>query len=230
MTKVLCWMVVAVAFLSVVWLCIPVSAGEDVPKTVSPGMYAGDHCSPLEETTSLPNSPSTPGYPKITPPSVAVCDPHRAFDEHKATIEAMGKLAAEIKVATEQVRAKFKLVNAKKKEIDSLKKKKGKQYDSLTAQLVTLSTDARVFQAVANTRFATTKREIASGGYIAIYEATAKIAKERGINLVLTRDYPKLKGNSMNDLLNNLYNRRSVLYADESLDITDDVIKELNKE
>ncbi len=168
--------------------------------------------------------------PRLQSPSVkiAVCDPHRAFDKYKNVQDAIAALKTVVEQTKIQVDAKARAVVAKQKELDGIKKQKSKEYKATLEELITLKANLQASQTTANARIADQRKSIAVNAYADIYAAVATVAKERGISLVLTKDQPPLATRSMVELLGKLYYRRQVLYADDSLDITDEVIKVLN--
>ncbi len=107
-------------------------------------------------------------------------------------------------------------------------KAKSKKYKAIQQKLIDLTADAKAFQTIANKQIRDRRLKISADAYRDIYDAVATLAKERGIKLVLTKDQPGLDVGNTRELLNRLYHRRQVMYADEVLDITDDVIEVLN--
>ena len=161
--------------------------------------------------------------------SIAVCDPHKAFDNYKNAQDAVVALKATVEQVRVQITAKAQAVVAKQKELDDIKKQKSEEYKLALQELINLKAEFQAFQATTSARVADRRRELAVNVYADIYAATATVAKERGISLVLTKDQPGLATRNITELLAKLYYRRQVLYADDSLDITDEVIEVLNE-
>ncbi|HDZ39236.1 MAG TPA: OmpH family outer membrane protein [Marinobacter sp.] len=178
-----------------------------------------------EKSFSSPIKITSPRFPPVIIPTVAVCDPHRVFDKYEAPKEAFKALELRVRQARTEVQARIQAVMAKQKELDAAKKK---NKEKLEADLIEMKAALKSFITVSDTRVADQRRKIAADAYLDIYNVVAKIARQRGITLVLTKDQPKLSTPNTTELLARLYYRRSVLYADDSLDITDAVIEVLN--
>jgi Skp family chaperone for outer membrane proteins len=65
--------------------------------------------------------------------------------------------------------------------------------------------------------------------YQDVLDAVDKVAKERGYQLVLFKESANLTSRTYDELLEQIA-RRKVLYSDSSLEITDDVLKRLNRD
>ncbi len=184
----------------------------------------------IEIITGTPLTPAERA--RMWPPSpqytvIATCDPHRAYDSHQVAKVAVKGLGPIIQAVQKQAQAKADAVTLKEGELVRAKGKK--KTEKIEAELIDLKANLQSFMTVANAQIAERRRKIARDGYTDIYKAIAAVAEKRGIALVLSKDHPKLEGGTTQQLLNNLYYRHQVLYADDSLDITDEVIEEMNK-
>jgi Skp family chaperone for outer membrane proteins len=65
--------------------------------------------------------------------------------------------------------------------------------------------------------------------YLDVLDAVEKVAKERGFQLVLFKESPDQATRNYDELLEQV-SRRKVLYSDPSLDITNEVLKRLNRD
>ena len=59
--------------------------------------------------------------------------------------------------------------------------------------------------------------------------AAEKVAKARGVQLVLFKESSDQAADNLEDLLQQM-SRRKVLYSDPSLDVTEDVLRQLNQD
>ena len=65
-------------------------------------------------------------------------------------------------------------------------------------------------------------------GYDDVYAAVAELAQKRQLTLVLYKEQFSLASVRPEELIAKLYYRRPVLYADQALDVTSEVIELLN--
>ncbi len=149
---------------------------------------------------------------------IAVCDPHRAFKTYQKVKDRRAELAKAIEAARVQGQAKQKAV------LDSEKLKASPE------ELIELKADLKAFLAIANDKISTVSRTISQDGYADVYAAIAKVAEQRGVEIVLSKEIFPLVSKTTAELRNKVYLRRPVLYSADALDITDDVIEMLNRE
>jgi len=109
-------------------------------------------------------------------------------------------MAAELVDLQTEVAARNEKIATMQKEMDGTKKKKGKAYKAKGKELAVLKEVNADWMRQTNITVNTKLRDMARA-------AIAKVAKDKGVNLVLDKN---------------------VLYADESLDITNAVVNELN--
>jgi Skp family chaperone for outer membrane proteins len=104
-----------------------------------------------------------------------------------------------------------------------------KEYDAQLNKMTQLTIDRQAFL---NYQDELAKRETfryTKDVYQDVLDAVEKVAKERGYQLVLFKESPNLTSRNYDELLEQMA-RRKVLYSDASLDITDDVLKRLNRD
>jgi Skp family chaperone for outer membrane proteins len=96
----------------------------------------------------------------------------------------------------------------------------------LQQQLVKLQNDLRIF--VETERLKLQKREVGAliGTQKDVDEQIKKLSKERGFKLVLRQYPPPEENQALQEVIKNL--NRDVVYHEEGLDITDEVLKALN--
>lgn len=111
-------------------------------------------------------------------------------------------LREELGILRAEVQARNKAMDDKQAEIDGLKRKSGKEYEELVQQLADIKAANNIWAAQNSKAFTAKLRTVSR-------EAIAKVAKDKNIYLVLA------KGN--------------VLYADDSMDITETVVSEIAK-
>ncbi len=149
---------------------------------------------------------------------IAVCDPRRVLDEYPKAMSAkisLGELTKKIQKARQTVRGLTATIKAKQDALDKMKKRKRpKAFEELT----TLKAQLVIFQRTRGGELDGEQKAIRAAMLTAeedVTTAITRIAKEKGISLVITKT-PSQTG-------------PVVLYSDDSLDITDAVLEELNK-
>jgi len=156
-----------------------------------------------------------PSLPKH--PIIAVCDPTKVFTEYKKATELGTALEQEITQTREQVQAMAQQITTQQTALDGLKKKRGDEYEKLVEQIATLKAEYGLFVKTKSTELDAKRTALLKSSLAEVYVAIEQVAKDKGVNLVLSR-----RADSET--------RGSVLYADDTLDITDAVAAELNKE
>jgi Skp family chaperone for outer membrane proteins len=104
-----------------------------------------------------------------------------------------------------------------------------KEYDAQLNKMTQLTIDRQAFL---NYQDELAKRETfryTKEVYQDVLDAVDKVAKERGYQLVLFKESANLTSRTYDELLEQIA-RRKVLYSDSSLEITDDVLKRLNRD
>ena len=139
---------------------------------------------------------------------IAVCDAQKVFDSHKAVAEAAKALKAEFAALQKQASVAVRKINTQKAELAKLKHGK-KKYNALFEQIATATANLQAEVRAKDTAIKAKREALLKAGLAAADVAVEAVAKSKGIDLVLAQG--------------------RVIWASDSLDITDDVIVELNK-
>lgn len=173
-------------------------------------------------------APTTAPAAATQPAKVAVCDllavlrnADHGNDCKKELQDRIKRISAESDKRGEEI----------KKIEDGLEllKQGSKEYDAQLNKMTELSIQR---QAYINLQDELAKRDTYRNTkmlYQEALDAVEKVAKEKGYQLVLFKESPNLVTTKYDELLEQMA-RRKVLFADSSLDITDDVLKQLNRD
>ncbi len=153
-------------------------------------------------------------------PRIAVCDTRRELAEYPKAMSAkisLDELTKKIQKARQTVRGLTATIKAKQVLLDEMKVGR-KKYPKAFEELTTLKAQLLIFQQTRGRELDGQQKTIRAVMVTAeedVKTAITRIAKEKGVSLVITKT-PSQTG-------------PVVLYADDSLDITDAVLEELNK-
>lgn len=154
-----------------------------------------------------------------TEPSIATVDVSYIFKNYKPVAEKLIPLRADVQELE-------KTIQLRQLEIDTIQRKLqtggGEDRDKLQLQFAKLSTELRLF--VEKERQTLTRRELAiqTMVYKEVQAEVAKIAKERGLKLVIVRPRGSLESQDLSEVNRTL--NQLVIYED-GLDISDEVLK-----
>jgi len=101
-------------------------------------------------------------------------------------------------------------------------------YEKQEDQVERMAVEYRNWQAMILARQQRLTMQRTKDVYEDIVKATAEVARKSGCSLVMTKDPADVPTRSLEDFLDQL-SRRRVLYAADNLDITPDVLRQLNE-
>ncbi len=145
-------------------------------------------------------------------PTISTCDPVRVFKEYKQATDAKAALVKEIAEVKAKVNSLSQRIAAYQETMDSLRKR-SKGYKALSKVMKDMQVELADFVKTKDKELTTKRDALKESSIAAVSAAIAKVAKDKGCNLVLSQ---------------RAKSRGTVLYADDTLDITDAVIKVLN--
>ena len=148
--------------------------------------------------------------------TIAVCDPALVFSKYNKATELAAGLEVEVKNTKKIVQDIAKKIDIKQKYLTGLKKH-SKEYENGFEELATIKAEYRAYVKTMTANLNERKAVLITSGLADVYRAIDEVAKANGVNIVLA------KKASDED-------RRTVLYADKTLDITDEVIAMVNGE
>ena len=161
--------------------------------------------------------------------SIGVCDPHKAFQDYLRIKDLRDELRKKGERIGQDLDAKDKEIKSKTEELAASGFIPGSpEYEQRRDVLVKLSIEAKNSREVSENGLRREDMQITQLGYNDVYAAVEEVAKKKQLSLVLSREQSPLASRTPDELLSKLYYRRPVLYANESLDITGEVVELLN--
>ncbi len=146
--------------------------------------------------------------------TIATCNPQEVFAGYEKANALQVEFEKEIQQAKSQVQVAAKQIAIKQKELGDLKKRSD-EYEKAFEALAGLKAEYAVFVKIRTAELDAKRNDLLNSGLTDVYAAIEKVAKAKGINLVLSQN-------------TTIEGRGTVLYGDSALDITDAVIEILN--
>ena len=168
----------------------------------------------------------TPMAPTAPEARVAVCDIQRIFSEYNRAKDLLTQLNEKRQALTAEDEQRGKAIDALQGELSGLKPGSA-EYEARRAQAERQQIDRAVATQYAEATLRREHRQLTMDMYAEISQAVAAVAKDRGFNLVLYRDSTLVDTDETLELLAQIRSRK-VLYCDEGLDISTDVLSRLN--
>jgi len=160
-------------------------------------------------------------------PSVAVCDITQLFNNYQRAKDLSGQF--------EQRRTTLRLENDNRgKELDKAKaeldgyKLGSEAYEKKFNEIQKLTLDRKSWLEYQETVVMRDHHRLTREMYDEVTKMIGRLAKDRNIRLVLFRERDQIESDNTPQLLNQI-ERRKVLYADDGIDITDQVLGRLNE-
>ncbi len=161
--------------------------------------------------------------------SIAVCDPHKAFQEYRKTKDLRASLRKQLDKFRQELEAKEKRRRSSAEALTTTGLTPGSvPHENRRQELVRLGIEIKHFREISDNELVRERLRITQLGYDDVYAAVAEVAQKRKLTLVLSKQQFPLAGGGRDELFAKVYYRRPVLYADQGLDITDEVIELLN--
>ena len=160
---------------------------------------------------------------------VGVCDIHKAFAEYDKIINARTKLSADQSAIQQQINT----ANQDLKNMTEELKLSGllpdsPEFEKKRAALLKKSVETKNFAEISQSELGRRDFLLREMGYQDIYKAVGKVAAKRNLSLVLSKEDLNMPSKKFEDLMSNIFYRRHVIYADNSIDITAEVTEQLN--
>ena len=160
------------------------------------------------------------------PTKVAVANTAKIFSEMQELKDLKAKMESERKLLEGVDREKREKINALKSARDALKSDTP-QYQDKNAELLKAAIEYETWGKLNQANFQREQKLQMKMLFQRIQDAVAEIAKQKGFDLVLTDQRPDLPDDIENmtvDQLRSLINARTVLFANEKVDISNDVL------
>lgn len=168
-------------------------------------------------------APPTPATTKI-----AFCDLVAVFNDYQRAKDLTAKLK-DARDATEAERQqREKRIEALRRELESYKRG-SQQYERTVNELTRQGIELEAYMRFQEQLALREHRALTEEMYKEILGAVGRVAKANGVAIVMQREQEQLETRDTNAMLQQIYNRK-VLYFAESLDITEAVLKLLNRD
>jgi Skp family chaperone for outer membrane proteins len=167
-----------------------------------------------------------PAAPVAPEGRVAVCDMQRVFSEYNRAKDLLSKLNDKRQALAAEDEQRGKAIDALQVELAGLKPGSA-EYEARRDQAERQQIDRAVAMQVGESALRREHRRLTIDMYTEITQAVGAVAQERGFNLVLYRDGPLVDTDETLELLAQIRSRK-LLYCDESLDVSTEVLARLN--
>ncbi len=158
---------------------------------------------------------------------VAVVDVVKVFNEFEQ-IKALNQKMAEYRAKRiEEGNEREAELNRIKRELDEVFAPDSAEWAARNKEFTKKKIEFRVWQEVEAERGLEIHKRWLKEIYQMIVDEAGRVAKARGIQLVLTREELDEDADDIKMLLRQIFNRK-VIYADQTLDLSDEVLRNLN--
>ena len=162
---------------------------------------------------------------------IGVCDPHEVFKQYLRKTALQADLDGRKGEVQREMKAIQDNIQAKRSELQTGTLIPGsRDYLSKTKVLLDLTVEHETKAKWYESDLRRQDAEITRMCYEDIYKAINRMAKKKGLNLVLTHEDFELQSQTVQELISKLYYRRPVLYADPGIDMTEEVVDLINAE
>ena len=160
---------------------------------------------------------------------IAVCSIHKAYQAYRKIGDLRTKLAAE----RDRIQADVNEANRQVKNMQDELAASGflpgsPEFEQKRREILTKSIEVKNSAELSQSELRRQDMRIIDTCYQDIYKAVEKVAAKKGILLVLVREDLSQPSRNFEDLIPKVYYRRHVLFADASIDVTGEVIDQLN--
>ena len=161
--------------------------------------------------------------------AMAVCDIHRAYQAYKRVVDLKAKLTDD----RDRIQAEVTDLNRQAKNMQDELAASGflsgsPEFEQKRREILKKSLETKNFADLSQNELRRQDMRIVETSYQDVYKAVEKIAAKNGILLVLVKDDIPGASRNYEELIPKIYYRRHVLFADASINITDEVIEQLN--
>jgi outer membrane protein len=183
----------------------------------------------LAGATLLLKDTSAQTTPSASAPmaKVAICDIQEIFANYNKAKDLLAQLNDNRQAVNAEVEKRGKAIDALQMELEGLKQG-SKEYEARAAEIQRQTIDRAVYKQFQDSQILHEHRKLTVEMYNETVKMIAKVAKEQGYNLVLYREHELVETEDMVQLFDQIRSHK-VLYSDESLDITKDVLAKLNE-
>ena len=173
-----------------------------------------------QTVTAQANAPLAP---------LAVCDVHKAFQQYKKTIELRAALGADGNTIQAEITAANRQLNEMQEALAASGLLPGSpDFERRRAEVLKKVIETKNFRDLSQNELRGRDIQISDTCYQDVYKAVQKVALRKNLALVLAKEDLTLPSQSFEDLMARIYYRRHVIFADDAIDITGEVIEQLN--
>jgi Skp family chaperone for outer membrane proteins len=158
---------------------------------------------------------------------VGTCDIVELFTNYQRAKDLTTQLNERRQAITAERDKRTKAINALQAELENYKKDSPK-YEQTVDEIQRLGIEAKAYLEYQDALALREHRKLTKEMYAEIKAVIARVAKQRGLNVVLQRESDTLDTDNPTEMLRQIYTRK-VLFTEDGLDITDVVLTALNQ-
>jgi Skp family chaperone for outer membrane proteins len=176
----------------------------------------------------LSRSHAAPSAETPTPlgTTIAFMDVGLIFKKHKLFNDSMKALEGKVQLLQQNIAASQAQIDLIKGQLGQATEKA--EIEKLEAQIAKLSADMQVATRVGKRDLAEEEAKIYCDTYAQIQDATKKLCRSRGIQAVFRANRVPMQVNDPASVQQGI--NRAIIYAEDGLDITDDILKTVSPE
>lgn len=165
--------------------------------------------------------------PSVSTAKVAICDIQEIFANYNKAKDSLAQLNDKRQAITAETEKRGKAVDALQVELEGLKQG-SKEYEARLTEIQRQTVDRAVYKQFQEAQILREHRRLTVEMYNETVKMIATVAKDKGYNLVLYKEHELIETEDMTQLFDQIRTRK-LLYSDENLDITKDVLAKLNE-
>ena len=161
--------------------------------------------------------------------SLAVCDVHKAFEQYKKTSELRAAFISDQATLRAEAGAKERELKEMSEALNASGLRPGSpDFERRRADIIKKVLENKNFVDITQAELKRRNIQISDRGYQAVYEAVRKVALKKGLTLVLYKEDLTQPSQSGEELMATISFRRHVIFSDDAIDITAEVVEQLN--
>lgn len=175
-------------------------------------------------TSALAQPAAAPTAPVVA--RLGTCDIVELFTNYQRAKDLTTQLNERRQAITVERDKRTKAINALQAELENYKKSSPK-YEQTVDEIQRLGIEAKAYLEYQDALALREHRNLTKEMYAEIKATIAKVAKQRGLNVILQREGDTLDTDNPSEMLRQIYMRK-VLFTEDNLDITEPVLTALN--
>jgi Skp family chaperone for outer membrane proteins len=166
--------------------------------------------------------------PASGPAHVAVCDIVAVFNDYQRAKDLTNEFNQRREALKVENEKRVKQIESIQQELDSLDPS-SKEYNDRQNEVQRLTIERKAWMEFQENLAMRDHHRLTKQMYEEITAKVGKVSKDMGYEIVLFRERGAIQSDNTQDLLRQIASRK-VLYADESVDITDSVLTRMNED